>query len=139
MIIIVYFFLLCLGDYTGFKSDSAPFGLEDITFSCDLIIFTATSTEADLFDATLMMLTFNNQKNGMRGKDIVEKASREPLMCPKDALLWSVFHLRSNKATPSTPIAHAMMPIRKWENTTPKMNSETLKTTVILCGPNLGF
>ena len=43
IIIILYFFLLHLEYYTGFKSESTPFCLEDVAFSCGRSIFAATS------------------------------------------------------------------------------------------------
>ena len=39
MIIIAYFFLLHPGEYTGEKSDSSPFRMCDITFSCGRAVF----------------------------------------------------------------------------------------------------
>ena len=61
-IIFVYFFGLRLGEYTGSKSDSTLFYLEDITLSCGRIVFAATAMEEDLQAATFMTLAFTTHK-----------------------------------------------------------------------------
>ena len=58
-------------------------------------------------------------------------------MCPKAALLWRVLHLRSHRAPPSTPLARIMTLLGGWENITPTMISNILKTAVGFCGINM--
>ena len=54
MIIIAFFFLLRLGEYTGKKSDSSPFRLSDVTFSVGHTVFdTSTATDNEFAAATL--------------------------------------------------------------------------------------
>ena len=103
MIIIAYFFILCPRENTGFKSYSTTFQLEDISFICGRSVFGATATEAELQAAIFMALNFSTQKNGLRGKKIGHKASWDPLLCTKSALLWRVLHFRANKATSCNP------------------------------------
>ena len=110
MIIIVYLFLVHLGEYTISKSDSIPFYTEDITFRCGRSVFVATAIKEDLQAATLVTLAFTTQKNVLRGNNIGHKASREPILCPKAALLQRVLHLRDNKSTPSNTLACTMTP-----------------------------
>ena len=50
------------------------------------------------------MLTFNDQKNAVRGKQIGHRATSDPELCPCKALGCIVLHLLSNKALPDTPI-----------------------------------
>ena len=128
-----------MGEYTGSKSYSTPFRIEDILFSCDHSVFTATSTEVDLQATTFMTLTFTTQNNGGSGKKIFHKAPGDQLLLPKAALLWRVLHLRSNNETPSTPPARVMTPTGRWNNIIPTMISKTLNTSVILCISKLGF
>ena len=45
-----------------------------------------TATDNDLAAATFVILTFTNQKNGMRGEKIGHGATGDPLLCPKEAL-----------------------------------------------------
>ena len=69
MILISFFFLLMTGEYTGTKSDSAPFRLSDVTFIVGRTVFdTATATDNELAVATFVMLIFTTQKNGVRGE-----------------------------------------------------------------------
>ena len=69
MIIIAFFFLLRTGEYTGTKSDSAPFCLSDVTFSVGRMVFdTAIATDNELAAATFVILIFSTQKNGVRKK-----------------------------------------------------------------------
>ena len=85
------------------------------------------------------MLNFTTQKNGLTIKKIGHKASGNPLLCPKSALLWRVLHLRANNVTPFNPIYHVMTPTGQWKNTTTAIISKTFKTSVMFCGPNLVF
>ena len=95
MIIIVFFFLLQPGEYTGTKSDSTPFLLSDVTFSVGCTVFdTATATDNELGAATFVIITFSTQKNGVQGKKIGHGATGDLLLCPKEALRPRVTHLR---------------------------------------------
>ena len=67
IIVIAYFFLLCPGEYTGFKSDKTPFCLKYTVFSCGHILFAATAIVRNLQSAKFFTLTFTTQKNGVRG------------------------------------------------------------------------
>ena len=67
MIIIVFFFLLHPGEYTGTKSDSTPCCLSDVSFSVGGTVFdTATATDDELAAVTFVILIFSTQKNGVR-------------------------------------------------------------------------
>ena len=80
MTIIEYFFPLLPGEYTVPNSDSTPFCLEDINFSCGPSIFVATATEANLKAATFVTITFTAHKNCVRGYKIGHKVSGESLL-----------------------------------------------------------
>ena len=75
--------------------------------------------EADLQAAAFMTLAFKTKKNVIKGEKIGHKASGDPLLCPKATLLWSVIHLRDNKAPPSTPLACVMTTEGIRKNITP--------------------
>ena len=92
----------------GSKSERTTLRLEDIAFSCGCSVFAVTATETDLQAAKFVPLTFTTQNNGARGEKIGHKDSGEPLLFPKDSLLWRILHLRANKAPPSTPLDHVM-------------------------------
>ena len=108
MIKVAYFLLLCLGDYTGSKSDITPFCLKDIAFSCGRSVFSETATKSDLQDTVFVKLAFMAHNNGLRVKKIGHKASMEPLMCPKSALLQHTLHLKANNVPPYTSLSCAM-------------------------------
>ena len=69
MITIAFFFLLRPGEYTGKKSDSAPFRLSDVTFSVGrTVVDTATATDNELAAVIFVIVIFTTQKNGVRGE-----------------------------------------------------------------------
>ena len=91
MIIIAFFFLLWPGEYTGTKSDNAPFRLSCVTFSVSCTVFdTATATDNELAAATLVILIFATQKNGVRGGKTGHGATGDLMLCPKEALRQQV-------------------------------------------------
>jgi hypothetical protein len=76
MIIIAFFFLLRPGEYTGTVSDTCPFRLMDIQFGIGSMRSTATAIPLDdLTRTTFSMLTFTNQKNGVRSDGVATKCS----------------------------------------------------------------
>ena len=87
MITVTNFFLLRPVDYNRSKYDYKPFYLEDVVFSCGRRVFAATATEADLQATTFVTLSLTTQKNRVRTKKIGQKSSKEPILCPKSALL----------------------------------------------------
>ena len=80
MIIVAYFFLLRPGEYTGAKSDSTPFRMCNITFSCVRAVFGHKSDEQDLRSATMVMLLFTTQKNVVKGEVVGQGPSGYPLL-----------------------------------------------------------
>ena len=141
MITIAFFFLLCPGEYTGTKYDSSLFRLSDVTFSVGRTVFdTSTATDIDLASATFVILTFSNQKNGVRGRKIGHGATGDPLLCPKEALRRRVIHLRQQDAPAETPLARFKSPRGQWINVTPNKITAHLKATVkLFAGTHLGF
>ena len=75
MIIIVCFFLLCLGDYMGSKLDITPSQLDNIAFSFGHSVFLEIAIEADLQAAIFVTLTSTTKNNGIRGEKIGHKDS----------------------------------------------------------------
>ena len=87
IIIIAFFFLLWIGEYTGTKSDISPFRLSDLTFSVIYTMFdTATSTDNELATAVFLILIFATHKNGVRGEKIGHGATGDPLLFPNEVL-----------------------------------------------------
>ena len=141
MIIIVLFFLLRPGEYTGTKYDSSPFRLSYATFSVGrTVINTATATDNDLAAAVFVVLVFTTQKNGVRGEKIGHGATGDPLFFPKEALQHRVAHLRQYDAPDDTPLTRFKTPRGRWTSVIPTMLTAHLKVMVkILAGTHLSF
>ena len=106
MIIIAFFFLLRPGEYTGTENDDTPFRFQDIQLCIgQLVIPLLTSTNAQLWAATSVSLTFTTQKNGVRGEVVNHGLSGHNLLCPVRAVVRQIIHLRSHQATPGTVLA----------------------------------
>lgn len=106
MIILAFFFLLRPGEYTGTANDDTPFRLQDIQLligerRLDLL----HATEADLWRATSVSLTFTTQKNGVRGEIVNHGLSGHDLLCPVRSTIRRVLHLRQHDVAPTTILA----------------------------------
>ena len=110
MIIITFFFLLRLRDYTGTKYDTTPFCLSDVTFSVGRTVFdTATATDNELADTTFLILIFSTQKNGMQGENR-PRGHRRPAVMPKGGLVASydaTLKTGRSRKNPSRPFQNA--------------------------------
>ena len=93
LIIVGFFWLLRPGEYlkgSGDPGRSTPFRLQDITFNIDGIIYAAL--QAPLNDSTSLnrirstSLTFDDQKNAVRGEVITHLPTDDPFFCPCKAL-----------------------------------------------------
>ena len=139
MIIIVFFYLLRAGEYTSSPSDTQPFDYKSVQLFCggrrlDL----TTASNAEILTATFASLTFDLQKNGVRGEVIGQGLSGHPDVCPVKALARRVIHLRQFNAPPPTPLA--MTYVRNaWMPITPSHIFKTIKQAVTFLGPELGF
>jgi hypothetical protein len=58
----------------------------------------------DVNRITRASLTFNDQKNAVRGEQIDHAATNHPLLCPCKALARICAHLRAHASGPDTPI-----------------------------------
>ena len=134
MIIVAYFFLLRPGKYTGAKSDSTPFRMCDITFSCGRAVFDQKSDKQDLRSATMVMLLFTTHKNGVKGEVVGQGPSGDPLLCPQDALARQIIHLRKHNVDKTRQIASFMTPKGSWKHVTPTIITKVLKGAVSLSG-----
>lgn len=107
--IVAYFWLLRPAEYT-YSSDtkrSQAFRLRDIFFYVGDKIYSATSAslnDVDITTVTAAALTFTDQKNAVRGEQVAQRATNDPLMCPAKALFRLVLHHRSHNAPPETAL-----------------------------------
>ena len=88
--------------------------------------------------ARFATLTFDHQKNGVRGEVIGLGCSDDPYLCPVKALARRVIHLRTQNATPTTPLALVYQENR-WRSIKPADLTSTLRNHVSILGPSLGF
>lgn len=106
LIIIAVFFLLRPGEYCyNTDGNNAPFRLQDVSFELNDVQTNAVTVPLDLLaTATLVLLRFTTQKNGIRDEDIFHGPTIDPLLCPRKAVARRVTHLRNNNASPDTPL-----------------------------------
>lgn len=141
MIAVAFFFLLRPGEYTATKSESSPFELKDVQLWLGCIrLDLETATDAELLAATFGSLTFDKQKNSVRGEVIGHARSGDHDLCPVRCLARRVVHLRSHNSTSNTPLATAVRTDGSTVRLTPAQITTTLKQAVTFLGPSsLGF
>ena len=82
MICIAFFYLLRPGEYTVSPADSTPFELKDVQlFAGQRRLDLNTALDAELLSATFASLTFDKQKNGVRGEVIGHATSGDLQLC----------------------------------------------------------
>jgi hypothetical protein len=135
MIILAFFFLLWLGEYTD--NDNTPFCLKDVQlFIGPHCLNLQTSSMAELTQAHVGSLTFTDQKNGVRGKVIGQASTGDSFVCLVKALVQCILYLRSQNAPPTTPLSRVF---NTPAQVTPSVLTATLRDCVQYLGPNLGF
>jgi hypothetical protein len=135
MIVIAFFFLLRLGEYTDNNKD--PFRLANTQLFIgerQLPILTALATE--LHQACFALLTFTSQKNGVCGKVIGLACSGNPYLCPVQAIIRQVLYLQSHSAPPSTPLARVFNTPHK---VTATFLTACIRKAVTTLGPDISF
>ena len=101
---LAYYFLLRPGEYLYTSSEHA-FRLEDIVLRVHGSDHPATTIPLELLEGvTFAGLTFNEQKNGVKGEIIGLTRSGDPNACAVLALTRRVRHLRQHHAQPSTKL-----------------------------------
>ena len=139
MICIAFFFLLRPGEYAISHSDSDPFTMSSIQiFRGQHRLNFQTASEAQLLTATFCSLTFDTQKNAVRGEVIGQAPSGDRLLCPARALARRIIHLRHNNAPATTPLSKAysqsgLVSVR------PSDITDAIRLAVTYLGPSLGF
>lgn len=103
-----FFFLNRPGEYAKTTSPdplTLPFCLRDVAFKIGARRLSAVDAPlSDILASTFVLLTFSQQKNGVRGEAIGHGLSGHHFACPVLALQRRVLHLRHHAAPPSTPL-----------------------------------
>ena len=139
MICIAFFFLLRPGEYAISTSESTPFEFKDVQlFQGHLRLPLDTATQAQIMSCTFASLTFDKQKNAVRGEVVGHAPSGALDLCPARAISRRILHLREHNAPPNTPLSHVytnngIQPIK------PADITSSLRLAVTYLGPALGF
>ena len=139
MIVLAFFFLLRPGEYTASSSETQPFDFQSVQlFIGGRRLNLNTATEAEILQSRFGSLTFDRQKNGVRGEVIGLGISGDSLLCPVRALGRRIIHLRSQNAPLTTPLAMVYHQ-NKWKKITSASITSNLRDTVRFLGHDLGF
>ena len=139
MLVIGYFFLLRPGEYTHDAKNNHPFRLQDVTFTTPMgLLNAATAPEHVLLQATLVLLYFSTQKNGIRGQAISHGDTSDSELSPLQAVLRQVLYLRQHRAPPDTPL-HTYFDHSGTHRVTARMITAALKASCKIIGPSLGL
>ena len=94
MIILAFFPLLRPSEYTGTKSATTLFCLNDVSLQCGATVSNLfTTSEEDLKSSTYCSLEFATQKIAIRGGVIGHGLSGDPLLCSNADLVHRVLYL----------------------------------------------
>jgi hypothetical protein len=144
MIILAFFFLLRPGEYTDTSTsarnpDKAPFRLGDVQlFVGNTRLDILRAPEAVLWTANFGSLTFDDQKNSVRGEVIGLAISGDPYLCPVKALVRRILHLRPHITHHNIPLARVFLRTNT-SSVRPSDITATLRHSVTFLGPELGF
>ena len=139
MIILVFFFLLRPGEYTASPSDTQPFEFKDVQLMIGhRRLCLHTTPDNKLLCSTFATLTFDNQKNGVRGEVIGLARFGDPYLCPVLTIVRRVIHLRTHNAPLSTPLS-MVYTNHQWKPIIPADITQTIRHHVHIIGPSLGF
>lgn len=140
LICIAFFYLLRPGEYSMSGSESTPFEFKDVQlFQGQRRLDLLTASDEALMAATFASLTFDKQKNSVRGEVIGQGRSGDPYLCPVKSLVRRIIHLRQHNASQSTPLATAYTSSQNSTGITSTQLTEALKLAVRFLGPSLGF
>ena len=138
LIIIAFFWLLRPAEYLEASTEegrSQAFRFRDIQLTTKAgTIYAAPTAPLNELNSPANFaqghLTFNDQKNAVRGEQIGHSATSDPFFCPVKALARLARHLRNNNASPDTPIHHhynAHPDHRGWYNTPARFVTNALR------------
>jgi hypothetical protein len=106
--ITAFYWLLRPAEYTLSTAErSQAFRLCDVAFSIGDTVYSATNAslnDVNASDVDSATLTFSDQKNCVRGEQVAQHATNDPLLCPAKALFRITKHLREHHAPPDTPL-----------------------------------
>ena len=107
--IIAFYWLLRPAEYTPSRGAgrSQAFRFCDVSFTIGDVVRSATDlslNDVTESSVTSAVLTFTDQKNGVRGEQVAQRANTDPIMCPAKALFRLTQHLRDHRAPATSPL-----------------------------------
>jgi hypothetical protein len=142
--IVAFFWLLRPGEYllTSSAGRSEAFRLCDIAFLIAGRLIPATA--ASLHDLSELhieraYLTFNDQKNAVRGEQISHAPTNDPDLCPCKALARLCLHLQSHGADSLTPISAVFDPHGIRHHATPALVTQALRRSATTLQSSTGI
>jgi len=106
MLTIAFYFLLCLGEHAGTKSEDHPFLIQDVTLYLGTRPLNAyTDPLHEVEAATSVSLTFTKQKNGVCNETISHGQSTHQHCCPVRAAIRLLIYHRTHNTNTTKPIA----------------------------------
>ena len=142
--IAAFFWLLRPAEYTASQEHkrSQAFRLRDTHFYVGDRIYSATDAslnDVNIESVTAAALTFTDQKNAVRGEQVAQRATSDPLMCPAKALFRITQHLRDNNAPPETPLCGYYDSTNKLKSVPSKWITNGLRHSALDLHDNLGI
>ena len=139
MICIAFFFLLRPGEYTISTAESTPFEFKDVQlFHGHTRLQLTTASQAQIMSSTFASLTFDKQKNAVRGEVVGHAPSGALDLCPVRAISRRIIHLQSHNAPANTPLAHVFT-AEGLQQIKPSHITTAIRLAVTYLGPSLGF
>jgi len=134
LIIVAFYWLLRPCEYLHGKEDgqSTPFRLCDVQFTANARIYPATDpllNDVEPASLTHASLTFTDQKNGVRSKQITQRATSDPLLCPIRALARITSHQRLHDAPAETPLHSSYYNNHVWHHVGYNLVTTALRTS----------
>ena len=139
MICLAFFFLLRPGEYAKSQSESTPFEFKDVQlFLGQQRLQLDTATPAQIFSCTFASLTFDKQKNAVRGEVAGHAPTGAADLCPVRSIGRRILHLRAHNAPPNTPLSQVFTDNGP-QHITPSDITRAIRLAVTYLGPSLGF
>ena len=140
--LLAFFFLLHPGEYCkgGPDNRSAPFRIRDVTFFVGPRRYNAATAPDHILDAAdFVSLTFNDQKNGIKGEAMGHGTTEHPVADPVRIAARLIRRLRRGNATADTAISATRNSNTTWRTITSVQITAALRLATKDIGDELGF
>jgi hypothetical protein len=134
--IVGFYWLLRPSEYLlgAGETRATPFRLSNVSFTIgetETPALHPSLNDLNIDTLTRASLTFDDQKNAVRGERITHATTTDPVLCPCKALLRICAHLRSHQAPPETPLYAYYLPDGTVANITPDDIRDGLRAAAV--------